>query len=254
MTTGATIRTLVVVAGLLGACLQRPMTVAPGPDRRAALEAEAATLRAEAAQLRAENTRLAAQVEGAPRWQAPMQLARVGARRGLVPYVRICPQDTLLIGFRGTSGALVDSLIAVCAGPSGGGTARPGTPIELDVVGGGQGSPFERLCPEGSAVVGAHGRAGDAVDAVGVVCGPLAGGDDANPELDPVGGTSGAPWERFCPSGTFAAGLTGTYFEQVESLSLLCVAPGDAAASEAAPAPAEAPSPTTPGNSEEGSP
>lgn len=95
-------------------------------------------------------------------------------------FTRVCPGNSLLTGFDGRSGLLIDGLGLFCTGftiagnPSTGGTLSAGTPSAVTYVGGPGGGAFNRIdCPAGQIAAGEVIRAGDDVYAFGLVCATL---------------------------------------------------------------------------------
>jgi hypothetical protein len=215
-----------LVFGLSAGCL-RTTPREPVTADGAALLAETATLRAETAAYRAENGRLRDQLEGAPRWQGTSALGRIGRQHGTIPYLRLCPVGEVVVGFRGTHGALVDSLAMLCGRYAPNASGEPVVTTELPRVGGSQGGNFERLCGGGSWVVGARGGAAEAVDAIDLLCSRRGDGsaNEAVTPLERIGGFGGQPYERLCPPGQVVVGIRGWQGPQVESLSFHCAMP-----------------------------
>lgn len=87
-----------------------------------------------------------------------------------------CPANSVVVGFGGNSGLLIDSLSLVCA-PLDVTSTSPytfavGTTTTTATVGGSGGSPFaETDCPQGEVAFEAYIRAGNSIDGFGVVCG-----------------------------------------------------------------------------------
>lgn len=198
------------------------LTVACGRERAEVsgeLFAENLDLKRLVLALEAENASLRAAVMGFRPWPSTVQLKHVGGAGGLVPFIRACNAGEAVFGVRGRAGSLLDALAPVCTrleGPKG-----ENIETELDAAGGLGGSPFARMCPSGTYVVGIKGRAGDLVDAIELLCNdPFKQGDPA--VLPTVGGTGGQAFERRCPPGFIVIGFSGRYDKQINSLSVHC--------------------------------
>jgi hypothetical protein len=101
------------------------------------------------------------------------------ARHGAVTspaWTRLCPANTMLVGFAGHSGALVDQLSFVCAplvvkGTPGSYSLGYGAQTTLSPIGDNGGSVFAaQLCADGRVGTGDAGRAGSFVDAYALTC------------------------------------------------------------------------------------
>ena len=97
-------------------------------------------------------------------------------RLGNIPWMRMCPNNQVIIGFDGRAGALVDSLTFRCApititGTAGNYQAVIGSKNSLPSIGGSGGSSFGVSdCPPGQIATKLIGRAGDSLDALGLQC------------------------------------------------------------------------------------
>lgn len=80
-----------------------------------------------------------------------------------------CPPGTAVVGLFGRAGRVVDAVGVLCGrvGSEAVGRAAGGA-----VVGGTGGGPAEWRCPPGTAARGLHGRAGERLDRLEVVCAP----------------------------------------------------------------------------------
>jgi hypothetical protein len=92
-------------------------------------------------------------------------------------FTRTCPDDRVLVGFRGRSGALIDQLTLRCGrvvyvqDGGGGWMHQVEDVLDLDPAGGTGGSEFDQTnCPAGQVARGSNIRHGDGVDAFGMVC------------------------------------------------------------------------------------
>ena len=92
-------------------------------------------------------------------------------------FERTCPDDRVLVGFRGRSGLLVDRLTLQCArviymqDGGGGWMHQIEDVLDLDPAGGTGGSEFDQTnCPAGQVARGANIRHGDGIDAFGMIC------------------------------------------------------------------------------------
>lgn len=90
---------------------------------------------------------------------------------------RNCPDDRVLVGFRGRSGALVDQLTLQCArvvymrDGGGGWMHQIEDVLDLDPAGGTGGTEFGQTnCLAGQIARGSNIRHGDGIDAFGMVC------------------------------------------------------------------------------------
>ena len=99
-----------------------------------------------------------------------------GLLGGGASYVGVCPANSVVVGFDGRAGALVDQLELRCAPLVVSETASafvvaPGTPTAIAPVGGTGGSPFPTTdCPAGEIATVARIRAGDSVDGFSLGC------------------------------------------------------------------------------------
>jgi len=139
---------------------------------------------------------------------------------------------------------------------------RPWTgTIALKAAGGAGGKvPFLRACPHGEALAGINGHAGTLVDEIVPACRrldvvPPPAGPDAptmTNELEPIGRSEGAAYERLCPPGSLLAGFRGRAGAAIDSLQPVCVerhparipATGDPATPSKAPATDDRPAPS----------
>jgi hypothetical protein len=82
-----------------------------------------------------------------------------------------CPSGSVVTGFAGRSGLLVDGVQLVCSVLKSDGTL--GAESSVAYIGGSGGAPFtKQTCPEGMAV-GLFGRAGDGLDYLALRCAAL---------------------------------------------------------------------------------
>jgi hypothetical protein len=91
------------------------------------------------------------------------------------PWTQSCPPDQVVVGFEGNSGDAFDQVAFVCApwsaaGGTPGGALTMGTPTSLSAIGGDGGMPFHESCPSGQLAIGSNLRAGEWIDAFGLVC------------------------------------------------------------------------------------
>lgn len=91
------------------------------------------------------------------------------------PWAQLCPPDQVVVGFDGNSGDDFDQVAFVCA-PWSAASGMPGAPLtmgataDLPAVGGDGGMPFHGSCPAGQLAIGSNLRAGEWIDAFGLVC------------------------------------------------------------------------------------
>jgi hypothetical protein len=89
-------------------------------------------------------------------------------------WVRSCPANHVIVGFRGRGGLLIDQLTLRCApivASEGGWVLAVGGTTDLAPVGGNGGSSFPQTdCPAGQVATVSRVRAGDGVDAFGLAC------------------------------------------------------------------------------------
>lgn len=86
-----------------------------------------------------------------------------------------CALGTMATGFTGRAGLLVDNVQLACAasGTAGSGSFTLGAASTSPALGGAGGAAFMPVaCPAGSIAIGANIRAGNGVDAFGLVCAP----------------------------------------------------------------------------------
>lgn len=93
------------------------------------------------------------------------------------PVTASCPANQMVVGFGGKAGALIDSLVLRCAplvvsaGDGGLYTAAVGTVTPLTAAGGAGGNAFSDTdCAAGAVATGANIRAGNSIDAFGLLC------------------------------------------------------------------------------------
>jgi hypothetical protein len=98
------------------------------------------------------------------------------------PWTQTCAANQIVVGFTGRSGIALDQVAFQCAAWSasgdGGEALSSGSVVTLLAAGGGGGSPYANTCPAGQVARGNNLRAGEWVDAFGLVCGALALGPD----------------------------------------------------------------------------
>ncbi|MEZ4732365.1 MAG: LamG-like jellyroll fold domain-containing protein [Caldilineaceae bacterium] len=124
-----------------------------------------------------------------------------------------CGANEALVGIFGGAGAWMDRVGARCVQIDGNGN-WVGSPRSIGTAGGGGGSGYERICANGSAVVGFSGRSGGWVDQITLQCAKLLpdGYVDVfnRTALSAAGGSGGnIQSERLCPSNLPAAGIIG---------------------------------------------
>ena len=192
-------------------------------------------LRVERDTLMIENALLRAALLGTPTWQNTVQTTREGGFGGL-PYLRMCPDEYGLIGFRGRAGSLIDTIFPIC-GSIPNATNLPhgfSSEIPLHPVGGSGGAGFERMCPNGTHVTGARGRvSSDFVRGVSLFCGVVSEAPDTSEAegsalrrsggLQPIGDASqGRSFRHSCPDGYAVVGISGHAGAYVDSLAFVC--------------------------------
>jgi hypothetical protein len=145
-------------------------------------------------------------------------------------FAATCAADEAMVGVRGGAGGMVGSVQPMCVRVDGAGR-WVGTPVPRGVAGGpGTGTPYERLCPAGSAVSGLQGRADWGINQMTVSCSPL-GADrtvgTTSTALQPAGWPGGnAQSPVACAGGRAATGLYGLHgAQQVHTVGLVCGAP-----------------------------
>ncbi len=137
-----------------------------------------------------------------------------------------CERDEVLVGFSGVFSDYFGYFVLarvrpVCAPMALANTVPSAVELGADVVGdeiGTYSSPsdtaFDLRCPEGEVVSGIHGRGGEYLDQLGLVCRrpSLAAEQTSIARSDwqyfqGCGSSAGTPQELFCPSGTLASGV-----------------------------------------------
>ncbi len=137
-----------------------------------------------------------------------------------------CAANEALVGLYGGAGTVVDRVGPLCVAIDGNGN-WVGTPTQRGTAGGGGGEPYERVCANGTAVVGFSGRSGSLIDGITLQCARLQpdGYTDVynRTALTAVGGSGGsAQAERVCPSNLPAAGIRGRAGGLVDAFGLTC--------------------------------
>jgi hypothetical protein len=93
------------------------------------------------------------------------------------PWTQTCPANEVVVGFVGRSGDDLDQVAFQCAAWTVSGDAgsalSSGSIVTLAPAGGDGGTPYEDGCPSGQVARGSNLRAGEWVDAFGLVCGTL---------------------------------------------------------------------------------
>jgi hypothetical protein len=90
----------------------------------------------------------------------------------LSPWTQACPANAVVVGFSGGSGVALDRIAIACAelhAVDGGIAQDP--PTSLPAAGGDGGTAFDDPCPPGQVARGNVVRAGEWIDALGLVCG-----------------------------------------------------------------------------------
>ena len=100
--------------------------------------------------------------------------AQLDARGGgLGPAVEaLCPDNQVVTAYEGRAGLLLDQLVILCSRVrSVDGRLRPSPGLPLPSIGGNGGALFDRVfCPVNEVAVGHVVRAGDGIDAYGLLC------------------------------------------------------------------------------------
>lgn len=147
-------------------------------------------------ELRAEIERLRTALVGQAQWTGTIQTQRVGGAGGL-PFARMCPAGHAITGMRGGSGSLIDSIYPICSNMQGAPEVPSGfvlSELPLPRIGGMGGIPYERLCPAGTVVAGARGRADEGfVQQLSLVCAAPTSRNADSPEPDDEGDTTDQP-------------------------------------------------------------
>lgn len=140
-----------------------------------------------------------------------------------------CPTNMALIGIRGKSGIVVDSIRGVCSVLNSGGWPT-GTPVETGSAGGTDGGSYERLCPTGNVVAGFKAESGTVVNALTLQCmiansSGLVSGAISTPPGGPVG-VAGSPGTTaatvICPDKRLGVGFVGRAGAVIDRLALAC--------------------------------
>jgi hypothetical protein len=157
----------------------------------------------------------------------------------------VCPAGQVLVGFTGTHGnpgvLLVTSLVGLCAQPTVSGPDPFAIALESGDFLPARGNPttgsdptaFSVVCPADEVVIGFFGRAGSALDQLGIQCGALSTDGESvqvtpTITLGPEGGTGGTPFTEGCPEGEVAYGsnlrepLSGSW---ITALGFTCGTP-----------------------------
>lgn len=149
----------------------------------------------------------------------------------------LCPDNQVVIGYLGSVGDIsanddpvevATSLRAVC------GTPRVSAPGAIEIVRAktlvqrgqtGGIDTWSQMCPSDTAVIGITGRAGVALDSLGLTCAPLSLGPtdalDAT-AFDPQGGEGGSAFQDACPQGEVARGHRLRSGVWIDAFSLIC--------------------------------
>jgi hypothetical protein len=165
---------------------------------------------------------------------------------GGTAHTDVCPDNQVVIGYRGTLTGpdvstdivLVGSVQTICGELLLGGSANDqvltASGATLAPRGLSQLSPWTRMCPADQVVVGFSGRSGSAFDAVAFVCahwtvsrgalGTLLSSDPPT-KLAQVGGVGGEPFDDACPPGEMARGTSLRSGEFIDAFGLVCGAP-----------------------------
>jgi hypothetical protein len=92
-------------------------------------------------------------------------LAQIGAEGGAPKGSSNCSRSRFVVGFHGRAGEFVDALGLTCK-PLG----NDSSDVKLTATGGGGGTAFQLRCFAGELMVGAWGRVGGFLDAIGPIC------------------------------------------------------------------------------------
>jgi len=151
-----------------------------------------------------------------------------------------CPNNTVLVGIDGRSGARVDAITPVCApllvtpvagSPEYSYAVHTGTATTMGTVGGTGGSVFSSRCPADQVVISMVGRSGDNIDRIQLSCGALSIAHVASSwllaltpaaSLSSYGGGGGGPFSFACPAGQAATGATGRAGDRVDRFGFVC--------------------------------
>ena len=139
----------------------------------------------------------------------------------------VSPLNTaMIVGLQLNTGRLVDRLNVYWYGASEDNTRQVDQPIRdlnfLSQIGGdGGGTNYTQWCPENFVAVGIQGRAGDQVDALGLICGNLDNTDETYATAV-YGGTGGKPFHSVCAPGFAMTGLDLRSGSLVDSIRGIC--------------------------------
>ncbi|MEI7891598.1 MAG: hypothetical protein WCI05_00820 [Myxococcales bacterium] len=85
-----------------------------------------------------------------------------------------------------------------------------------------QGQVVRLVCNDGEVPVGLHGKAGDLLDTVGLLC---ASSGNAQPSpTEAIGGSGGTPWRLACPVGATLVGVAGRAGDLIDAVGPMCAA------------------------------
>lgn len=133
--------------------------------------------------------------------------------------VQRCGAGQVLVGVRGRSTAVVESLGAICAPAS-----NPAARASFTAVGDDQGVAFERTCPAGMAVRRVSGRWGSLIDQVQLECHAIGSSYSEPPQAadDWAGGDGGSLFLSRCAGKTAVRSLLGRFEARLDRLSARC--------------------------------
>jgi hypothetical protein len=136
-----------------------------------------------------------------------------------------CPAGQVIVGAEGSADTRFRRLAPLCVAVGDDGSWA-GTPVPGSAVGPGGGESFRRLCPQGSAVVGFRGRAGDELERLALQCRVLDGPErarGASTWLAPVGGRGGVGRPAYsCPTGRPGTAFYTRIGRTITALGLDC--------------------------------
>jgi hypothetical protein len=169
---------------------------------------------------------------------------RVGGTSSGTPYLDLCPQGQVVIGYRGIQAhsptmPWLESVQTQCGtlaiGPAPVYAITVSTGTLLPMRGGTVGDSWSRMCPSNAVVVGFGGRSSGYVDQLSFRCAPLmiTGGPGSYTvsigsitTTQPTDSNSGFAFTPIdCPSGQIAIGSNITADNFPRSLGLICATP-----------------------------
>jgi hypothetical protein len=162
---------------------------------------------------------------------------------GGTSHTDLCPQDQVLVGYRGSLGLDNggDLVVYSLEGQCGSLTVGSASPYAIKVVtggkltvrGGGGTTTFTSSCPANQVVLGMAGRSGALLDQLQLECAPLSIAGTtvlsvsigAGTLLAGKGGTAGSAFRAPCPAGQMARGQLISDGAVIDSLALVCGSP-----------------------------